>query len=335
MIRMGYQLLGTSIVWSVALIGGCAVSQEQTQSAAVPAARDLQGVWTTATLTPLERPEAHADLTQLSEAEGSALESSTEAALRERSENPAPGSVGGYNREWLDPGMKVLDDRRTALIVDPPDGRIPWRPEAKAASDKQRARYGKGPYDSYKDLDTGERCISDGITLAPLQPYNMNYQLFQTPDTLVIAGEMYHEYRIIPLDDRPPLPQAIGQWLGEGRGRWEGDTLVVETTGFADKSDDYWAWPWRSARPSLKLTERFTRVDATTIDYEFTVEDPDMFTSPWTVSVPMTTDQESRGVTAGPLFEYACHEGNYALPNVLRGARAEEAREKAALGGGN
>ncbi len=285
---------------------------------------DLQGVWTTATLTPLERPDELADKASLTEDERAALETQAEARWEAMEEAPPPGSVGGYNREWLDPGMKALSDGRVALIVDPADGRIPWRPEAKAASDAQRARYGVGPFNTFADLDTGERCLSDGVTMAPLQPYNMNFQIFQTEDHLVINHEMYHEYRIIPLDGRPSIPQSVGQWLGDARGRWEDDTLVIESGGFADKRDYYWAWPWRAARPGLKITERLTRIDETTIDYVFTVEDPESFTQSWTVSAPMTTDQASRGVTAGPLFEYACHEGNYALPNVLRGARLAE-----------
>ena len=283
---------------------------------------DLSGIWTTATLTPLERPEDTRD--QLSETERERLEAEAEARWQAMDEAPPPGSVGGYNREWLDPGMKALQDGRPALIVDPADGRIPWRPEAKRASDAQRARYGVGPFDTYADLDTGERCLSDGVTMAPLQPYNMNYQIFQTEQYLAINHEMYHEYRLIPLDGRPPLPAEVGQWLGDARGHWEGDTLVIVSNAFADKSDYYWAWPWRSARPNLVVTERLRRVDEQTIDYSFTIEDPDMFTQPWTAAVPMTTDQASRGVTAGPLYEYACHEGNYALPNVLRGARLQE-----------
>jgi len=285
---------------------------------------DLQGVWTTATLTPLERPEALDAQHTLSAEERAAMETQAEARLQQSMENPPPGSVGGYNREWLDPGMKALSDGRVALVVDPEDGRIPWRPEAKAASDAQRARYGVGPFDTYSDMDTGERCLSDGVTMAPLQPYNMNYQIFQSEDYVVINHEMYHEYRIIPLDGRPFIPDNVGQWLGDARGHWEGDTLVIVSKGFADKPDYYWAWPWRSSRPNLVVTERLTRIDATTMDYTFTIEDDEMFTRPWTVSAPMTTDQASRGVTAGPLFEYACHEGNYALPNVLRGARMSE-----------
>ncbi len=285
---------------------------------------DLSGVWTTATLTPLERPLDVSEDKTLTAQEMSVMSKKAEESLTARSENPPPGSVGGYNREWLDPGMQALKDGRTALIFDPADGRIPWRPDAKAASDAQRARYGIGPFNTYADMDTGERCLSDGITMAPLQPYNMNYQIFQTEDYLAINHEMYHEFRLIPLDGRPHIDPALGQWLGDARGYWEEDTLIVISQGFIDKSADYWAWPWRKARPGLKLTERFTRIDAETIDYEFTVEDADMFTQPWSASAPMTTDQASRGVTAGPLYEFACHEGNYALPNVLRGARLAE-----------
>ncbi|NKB97714.1 MAG: hypothetical protein GKR90_04320 [Pseudomonadales bacterium] len=295
---------------------------------------DLSGIWTTATLTPLERPENVSNEKTLSAQEMAEMSESAERTLTARSENPPPGSVGGYNREWLDPGMQALADGRTALIYDPPNGRIPWQPSAKAESDAQRARYGIGPFNSFVDMDTGERCLSDGITMAPLQPYNMNYQIFLTEDWLAINHEMYHEYRLIPLDGRPHIDTKLGQWLGDARGHWEGDTLVVVSQGFADKSADYWAWPWRKARLSLKLTERFTRIDAKTIDYTFTVEDPNMFTQPWSASAPMTTDQASRGVTAGPLYEYACHEGNYALPNVLRGARLAEKRAGQADTGG-
>ena len=285
---------------------------------------DLQGIWTTATLTPLERPDNLLEQERLSESERNDLEAQAAARFEASDGAPPAGSVGGYNREWLDPGMKALEDGRSAMITDPPNGRIPWLPAAKKASDAQRARYGVGPYNTYTDLDTGERCLSDGVTMAPLQPYNMNFQIFQTEDYLAITQEMYHEYRIIPLDGRPFIPEAVGQWLGDARGHWQGDTLVIVSQGFADKSNYYWAWPWRGSRPSLKITERLRRVDAQTIDYSFTVEDPEMFYQAWTAAVPMTTDQASRGVTAGPLFEYACHEGNYALPNVLRGARLAE-----------
>lgn len=284
---------------------------------------DLQGIWTAATVTPLERPLSLGDKPILTEEERAKIEIEREQFLQSRSANPDPGTPGGYNRFWLDSGTLTLEDGRSSLIIDPSDGRIPWQPESKQWSDAQSARYGVGPYDDYTDLDTGERCITDGISMVALQPYNMNYQIVQTEDTIVIAHEMYHEYRIIPLDDRPFVSDKITQWLGDARAHWEGDTLVIESRNFADKLDQYWAWPWRSARSSLTLVERLTRIDDSNMEYLVTISDPKMFTQSWTISAPMTTDQASRGVTEGPIFEFACHEGNYALPNVLRGAQIE------------
>ena len=282
---------------------------------------DLQGVWTAATVTPLERPLSLGDKPILTEEERAKIEIEREQFLQSRSANPDPGTPGGYNRFWLDSGTLTLEDGRSSLIIDPLDGRIPWQSESKQWSDVQSARYGVGPYNDYTDLDTGERCITDGISMVALQPYNMNYQIVQTEDTIVIAHEMYHEYRIIPLDDRPFVSDKITQWLGDARAHWEGDTLVIESRNFADKLDHYWAWPWRSARSSLTLVERLTRIDDSNMEYLVTISDPKMFTQSWTISAPMTTDQASRGVTEGPIFEFACHEGNYALPNVLRGAQ--------------
>tara|TARA_B100000686_G_C16781614_1_gene972297 strand:+ start:313 stop:1284 length:972 start_codon:yes stop_codon:yes gene_type:complete len=288
---------------------------------------DLKGVWTGATVTPLERPISLQDKPLLTEEERQVIEKEREEFFLSRSANPDPGTPGGYNRFWLDPGTVTLNDGRSSLIVDPPNGRIPWHPEKKQWSDSQSARYGVGPFNDYTDLDTGERCISDGVTMVALQPYNMNYQVVQTENTIVIAHEMYHEFRVIPLDDRPFVSDKIGQWLGDARAHWEGDTLVIESRNFADKLGYYWAWPWRSARGSLTLIERLTRLDEKNMDYQVTVKDPEMFTQPWTISAPMTTDQASRGVTAGPIFEFACHEGNYALPNVLRGAQVESSAQ--------
>ena len=282
---------------------------------------DVQGVWTAATVTPLERPLSLVDKPILTEEERAEIEIEREQFLQSRSANPDPGTPGGYNRFWLDSGTLTLEDGRSSLIIDPLDGRIPWQPESKQWSDDQSARYGVGPYDDYTDLDTGERCITDGISMVALQPYNMNYQIVQTEGTIVIAHEMYHEYRIIPLDDRPFVSDKITQWLGDARAHWEGDTLVIESRNFADKLDHYWAWPWRSARSSLTLVERLTRIDDSNMEYLVTISDPKMFTQSWTISAPMTTDQASRGVTEGPIFEFACHEGNYAFPNVLRGAQ--------------
>ena len=284
---------------------------------------DLQGVWTNATLTPIERPAGLADKAVLTAEEAAALEVRS-AESRAESDRFVLGSVGAYNQFWMDSGKNVTEDRRTALITDPPDGRIPWTEAGRRRLASDGARYGVGPFDTWEDADTGERCLTDGLPLVPLQGYNMNYHILQSPGWVVILNEMFHEYRTIPVDGRAHLDADIGQLLGDARGRWEGDTLVVETTNFSDKRHFLWRATWRAARPSLHLVERFTRVDDQTIDYEFTMTDPEMFTRPWTASVPMTTDQASRGVTTGPLFEYACHEGNYGLLNIMRGARVEE-----------
>ncbi len=285
---------------------------------------DLQGIWTNATLTPVERPDTLADKTVLTAEEAADLEIRS-AESRAASDRFIPGNVGAYNQFWMDGGKNVTEDRRTALIVEPATGKIPWTDAGRQRLASDLARYGVGPFDTYEDADTGERCLTDGLPFVPLQGYNMNYHILQSPGWVAMLNEMFHEYRLIPVDGRDHVPPHVGQMLGDARGRWEGDTLVVETTSFADKRHFLWRATWRAARPGLRLVERFTRVDAETIDYEFTMTDPDMFTQPWTASVPMTTNQASRGVTAGPMYEYACHEGNYGLLNIMRGARAEEA----------
>jgi hypothetical protein len=282
---------------------------------------DLHGLWTGSTITPLERPKEHANKPVLTPEEASAIEA------RARARNTAEpgvsaGDPGTYNQIWFDPSSAVVPDRRTSLIVDPPDGRIPYTAEGRELATRSSDHYGTGPRDSHLDLDTGERCLTDGMPIPYWTGYNNNYQIVQTRDHLVIFGELYHNLRVIPLDGRPRT--GIPHWLGESRGRWDGDTLIVETEGFADKSAYWWATSWRAPRPTLRMVERFTRVDAETIDYEFTMEDRRMFTRPWTARFPLTTNQASRGVTEGRVYEYACHEGNYSLVNVLRGARMKE-----------
>src|SRR5262245_60203912 len=285
-------------------------------------APDLQGTWNGSTITPLERPKEFADKAVLTKEEASALEA--RARNRAATEPQAgKGDPGTYNQIWFDPSSAVVPDRRTSLIVDPPDGRIPFTTEGRALATRHSSHYGVGARDSYVDLDTGERCLTDGMPIPYWTGYNNNYQIVQTPQHVVIVAEMFHDLRVIPLDGRPRT--SLPQWLGESRGRWEGDALVVETDGFADKSAYWWATSWRAARPALKIVERFRRVDAETLDYEFTMTDPTMFTRPWTARFPLTTNQSARGVTKGPLYEYACHEGNYSLANVLRGARTQEA----------
>jgi hypothetical protein len=284
-------------------------------------APNLEGTWTGSTITPLERPAQYANKPVLTREEAAALEARARAR-NEREPQVAPGDPGTYNQVWFDPSSAVVPDRRTSLIVDPPDGRLPFTPEGRKLAERAAQHYGAGARDSHFDFDTGERCLTDGVPIPYWTGYNNNYQIVQTPQFLVIRGEMYHNVRVIPLDGRPRL--NLPQWLGESRGRWEGDTLAVETTNFVDKSAYWWATSWRAARPTLRLVERFTRIDAETLDYEFTMADPVMFTRPWTARFPLTTNQASRGVTKGPIYEYACHEGNHSLLNVLRGARMQE-----------
>ena len=280
---------------------------------------DLQGVWDFRTLTPLQRPE---DL------EDKAFLSAEEAAEREQAEvdrnielweqaprtTEAGGNVGGYNNFWMDRGTRVIETLRTSLIIDPPNGRLPELTEEGEA----RARINRGSFtvefpESYTDLNSYDRCIQGFNAGPPITPaaYNQNVQIFQTPDQLVMLTEMVHTARIIPLDGQPHLDDRVQQWSGDSRGHWEGDTLVVETKNFAEKR------AWRGSTDNMTLVERFRRLDADTLEYEYTVTDLDNWKAPWTVNLPMVRSDL-------PVFEYACHEGNYAMPNILAGARALE-----------
>jgi hypothetical protein len=278
---------------------------------------DLQGVWTNTTITPLERPAEFAGKTYLTEQEAAAYEKKTAATnTGDRRDGGAEADVArSYNEFWRDRGTKVIGSRRTSLVTEPEDGRVPaLTPEAQKrvaeAAAITRAHATDGP--EYRNL--WERCLTRGLPMLP-GPYNNDFQIVQTAGYVVILHEMIHDARIIPLDGRPHVPQNVQQWMGDGRGHWEGDTLVVETTNFSEKSN------FRGANANLHLIERFTRVDPETIRYEFTVDDPTTFTKPWKAEIPMTRAE-------GPIFEYACHEGNYALADILRGARAEEAAKE-------
>ncbi len=280
---------------------------------------DLQGTWTNATITPFERPPSLRDKAFITEREAAALEEQA-ATRREADSPPRAGDVGNYNQFWFDSGERVVATRRTSLVVDPPDGRVPLRPEAEKARDYASAHEG----DSYEFLSVWDRCITRGVPGGMFPAgYNNAYQIVQTPGYVTIHYEMIHEARIIPIDGRPHLPANVRSWNGDSRGRWDGNTLVVETTNFNNKG-----WIATSAATgrikgipqteSLRLVERFTRVDADTIAYEAVIDDPAMFTRPWTVSIPLERNPGYR------LYEYACHEGNRAVEGVLRGARAEE-----------
>jgi hypothetical protein len=290
---------------------------------------DLQGVWTNTTTTPLERPDNLAGKQVLTPEERAALDAAGAGAY---DREPKPGDTGAYNGFWVEPGKASA---QTSLIVDPPDGKLPpVTAEAQKGADALEARR-RVPASSWEDMNAYDRCITRGLPGAMIPGfYNHNYQIVQTPEYLAILVEMIHDVRIIPLDGRPHLDPHIRQWMGDSRGRWEGQTLVVETINFNDKVGEFTGNAMRLPNgdpigpryhavfgtTGLTLVERFTRVDANTIDYRFTVTDPKTFTKPWTAATPMTKIK-------GPLFEYACHEGNHAVPNMLTGARAQEQAE--------
>ena len=266
---------------------------------------DLQGLWTNSTTTPLERPAAMADRAVLTDEEVAALDAQ---AVGRNDRPPRPGDPGTYNEFWWERGTRL---KQTSLVVDPPVGRIP----AMTAYGQVRAGWVRGG-DSWMNRSLAERCITRG---APKRPggYNNNFLILQTPGYVVILQEMIHEVRIIPLDGRPHVDDDVRFWMGDSRGRWEGDTLVVETTNFSDQIvfNSFNCCPGAGA--NLRLEERFTRVDADTIDHRYTVEDPFTYAGPWTAAIPMTR-------LDGPIYEYACHEGNYGMENLLRGARVQE-----------
>jgi hypothetical protein len=278
---------------------------------------DLQGLWTNATVTPFERPRELAGKQVLTEEEAAEFEKhtlQTSNADRRKGVGTDADVATAYNEFWYDRGTKVVPTRRTSLVVDPPDGRIPpLTPEAQKRADARAAARRRSPADGPEDRSLAERCLLWSTAGPPMVPagYNNNYQILQTPGYVVILIEMIHDVRVIPLDGHPHAPQNIREWLGDSRGRWEGNTLVVDTTNFTNKTN------FRGASGNLHLVERFTRVDADTINYEFRVDDPTSFTRTWTAAIPMTK-------TEGPIFEYACHEGNYGMTNLLSGARAEE-----------
>ncbi len=292
---------------------------------------DLQGVWDYRTITPLERPSTLGTKDFFTD---------EEAANFEKEENQRqnrdlidsekgglqypPGGVVPYNEFWYDRGTKIVGSKRTSLIVDPPDGRLPaWTPEGQKRANLRAAaqredQLGHPLADSWEDRPLQERCIVGLNAGPPMTPdaYNNNFQLFQTPGYVVILNEMVHDARIIPLDGR--AHGSIRQWKGESRGRWEGNTLVVDTTNFKRETS------LAGSSANTHLIERFTRTGANTLLYAFTVDDPAMWTRPWTAVIPMLKSED-------PIYEYACHEGNYAMASVLAGARAEEkAAEEAA-----
>jgi hypothetical protein len=271
---------------------------------------DLQGQWNSQTSTPLERPRAGAlaGKETLTDEEAQDIE---EANIARADAPPVAGDPGTYNSFWFDPGKGT---KRTSLVIDPPDGRVPaYTPEAEARIAAERAERAKrGAADSYLDVPIWSRCITRGWNGIGSN-YSSNTQIFQSPGYVVVLQELIHEPRIIPLDTRDALPSDVTQWLGSSRGHWEGDTLVVETRNFDPRSS------YRGSSPALVLTERYTRTAADAIDYRFTMHDPTTYVKDWTVGRPMR-----REVGSLTIFEYACHEGNIAMTGILAGARQQE-----------
>jgi hypothetical protein len=293
---------------------------------------DLQGMWTNATITPLERPKEFGDRLVISDAEATRIEAENQKFTEEADAPTDPktrtqdlphscglgftGADCGYNFFWLDRGQSVIavnGERRSSLIVEPKSGRVPLLPERQKLL-TERFLTMRTNFDGPEARPLGERCLlafgsSSGPPMLPVL-YNNHYQIVQNQDTVMILVEMVHDARIVRLNGKP-LPKHMRKWMGDSIGRWEGDTLVVETSNFTEGES------FRGSTPDLKVIERFTRVAPDTMNYRVTLDDPKAFSQPWTAEYPFHTTDE-------PIYEYACHEGNYALPGILAGAREDE-----------
>ena len=322
-----------AVIMALALAVSAAAQSASTANKASPAKKswtpprtaggqpDLQGTWSNASIIALERPRELEGKPIFTREELAAYEAKV-FARSSRERPPAAGQVGTYNDFWWDADSKRALNLHTSIIVDPPDGKVPpLTPEAQKRVEAERAYSRQHPADGPEDRSLAERCIIFPMGGPPMLPsfYNnnqfgaltTNYQIVQTPGYVTLLMEIIHDARIIPIDGRPHLPATVRQWLGDPRGHWEGDTLVVDTTNFTNKSK------FRGADENLHLTERFTRTDPDTLLYEFIVDDPTVFTKPWKGVIPMTASKDV-------IYEHACHEGNYGLFGILGGARAEE-----------
>jgi hypothetical protein len=333
---MRYRILATisTLALIASQVSAQSASPSSTKKPAVPRTADghpdLQGVWTNATITPLVRPAVFDGKSTASDAEAKAYEAKDHETNTLDSDvtsnfNRATGGpgVGAYNNLFVDRGSelaRVDGVKRTSLIIDPSDGKMPatvGRPRPQGGGG-QGEQFAGMSYDSVKRRPLAERClIGFGSTSGPpMLPvlYNNNYQIVQTADTIMILVEMVHDVRVIRMNAEH-MPRVLNKWLGDSVGHWEGDTLVVETVNFNPLNR------FRGSSENLKVTERFKRVDATTILYRATINDPDAYAKPWTLEYPFVA-------AAGPVFEYACHEGNYAMQDILGGARKQEADAK-------
>jgi hypothetical protein len=312
-------------IFTVVTVGLLAVVPAP-RPAAAQARPNLTGIYSFSTITPLQRPERLAGKAVLDDNEAASFEQEENTRLNRDLFDPekgqpsagyparADGGVLSYNEFWYERGSKLTRDRRTSLITDPATGTIPFTPAARARVAENRRRSDAGIGDNYSDRPLADRCLQGFNSGPPMTPgaYNNNVQIIQSGNTVVIVNEMVHNARVIPTDGRPHT--KLRQWSGDSRGHWEGNTLVVETINFRRETS------LQGSTANTTVVERFTRIDNDTLKYEFTVTDPTAYTQPWTASMPMTK-------IPGPIFEYGCHEGNYALPNILAGARAQERQE--------
>jgi hypothetical protein len=281
---------------------------------------DLEGIWTNATLTTLQRAPELGTKAFFTADEAAAWEKQRVQATN--ADRPLrAGDVGAYNDAFFERGTRGVKSRRTSLIIDPPDGRIPaLTPDAQQKVDARTKHEAVSPADRPEDRWLTERCILFGATVPMLpEPYNNNYRIVQSPGYVTILVEMNHDARVIPLDARPHLSPRVQQWIGDSRGHFEGNTLVVDTRNlkFNEKSRFGVGYLNGLSDENLRVVERFTRTDANTLTYQATIEDATVFVKPWTVEISMDR-------TNGPLYEVACHEGNYGMSNILSGHRAEE-----------
>ena len=317
------RLAGSLAILALVLAPAAAPAQapDGPKATALPAEYpDVSGVFTFRTLTPLQRPEALADRATLDPETAAAFEASERTRLNRDLFDPesgapsagyqsrAEGGVLSYNEFWYERGIELTSDKRTSLVVDPPSGRIPYTAEFAETNRIRRLNLRNGFADHYTDRSLGDRCLMGSNSGPPMRPgsYNNNVMILQTPGYVTILNEHIHNTRIIPVGDGGH--GDIPQWVGDSRGRYEGDSLVIETRNFRQATN------FSGSSKDTQLVERFTRIDPDTVMYEFTIDDPNNYTRPWTAAIPFRR-------TDGPIFEYACHEGNYGLYGIMAGAR--------------
>ena len=286
---------------------------------------DISGIFTFRTLTPMERPTALEGQDTLSAEEAVQFEASERVRLNRDLFDPttgapsagyqsrAEGGVLSYNEFWYERGIELTSDKRTSLIIDPPDGRVPYTPDYRESRQVRRLNLRNGFADHYTDRSLTDRCLMGSNAGPPMRPgsYNNNVLIVQAPGHVALLNEHIHNVRIIPIDESHV---HVPQWSGSSRGHWEGETLVVETKNFSRETN------FAGSSKDTQLIERFTRLDADIVMYEFTIEDPNNFTRPWTAAIPMRR-------TDGVLYEYACHEGNYGMTGIMAGARRKNTQK--------